>query len=316
MKIYLTGGTGFVGSNIIRVARERYDADVLTTVNTWKPDGQVPFRYEQVDVCNRDAVLQSVEAFRPDAIIHAAALVDMAQIYENRERAWQIYVESTRHIIEAANRTGAKIILVSSDWVFDGTQGPAAEYDPPNPVNLYGVMKLVGETLIAESANDGAVARVAGANGEHWTRPNTNQRQNVGLGHLVPAILAELRRNRSFRVWEGQINMVGTPSLATECAEIMLRIITKDQQGIFHCCGGEHATRLEVAMATAEVFELDPNLVSTGPPDDDALAMLESMRIPRDTRLSIERTAELLGYQPPSLHEWLRRYRDQEESNV
>jgi dTDP-4-dehydrorhamnose reductase len=315
LKIYLTGGTGFIGSNIIRVAQERYQAEVLTTVNTWRPNGQVSYLHELLDIRDLNQVIDSVEAYAPDAIIHSAALLDMKRLQQDRRYAWQVYVDSTRNLIEAANRIGAKIVLVSSDWVFDGTQAPAEESTPPNPVNLYGVLKLVCETLITETAQNGAVARVAGVSGRHWARPDQPLIQNVGFGYFTQAVLTELQNNRPFTVWEGEINMATTPSLASECAEMMLRIIKLDRRGVFHCCGGERATRLELAKMTAEVFELDSDLIRTGPPDAEASASLQWMRVPRDSSLSASYTAKQLDYQLPSVRDWLGRYRSQVETS-
>ena len=313
MKLYVTGGTGFVGSNIIKIATERRGADVFTTVHSWQPSGPVPFRYGSVDIRNRDDVFASVEAFGPDAIIHSAILSDFTLMYRDRKLAWQAYVESTRALVEVANRVGAKIVFVSTDWVFDGTQSNADETTPPNPINYYGLLKVVCETVIRESAQNGAVARVAGVNGSHWARPFDQRPQNLGYGHFCTAVVETLRNGEIFRVWEGDINMVATPSLASESAEMILRIIERDLRGKFHCCGGEQIERRELARLTAEVFELDQKRVQPSAPEWGELA---GIRIPRDTSLSAAATAEQLGYQLPSVRELLQRYRTEVETGA
>jgi len=141
MKIYVTGGTGLVGSNVIKVAVERHQARVFATVHKSWPSSPVPFEYATVDTCKRDQVLETVCAFEPQAIVHCAALNDLPIIYRERKLGWRSYVESTRFLTQAANEVGAKMILVSSDWVFDGTQTLADETTPPNPINYYGVPK-------------------------------------------------------------------------------------------------------------------------------------------------------------------------------
>ena len=147
MRLYVTGGTGFVGSNIIKVALERFNAAVFSTVYSSLPEGAPGLEYGRVNMLDPHQVLNSVRAFQPNAIIHAAILNDFERIYQDRKLAWQAYVDSTRFLVRAANEVGAKIILVSSDWVFDGTQVDADEFTPPNPINLYGVLKLVAETV-------------------------------------------------------------------------------------------------------------------------------------------------------------------------
>jgi dTDP-4-dehydrorhamnose reductase len=314
MKIYLTGGTGFLVSNIIRVAQDRYQAEILTTVHTWQPSPEVSFRYEKVDLLSREEVLRTVEEFQPDAIVHAAAILDFEVLYRDRPLAWDAYVNATRHLIEAANRVGVKVVLVSTDWVFDGTQSKAEVTTPPNPINYYGVLKLVGETLVTETAENGAVARVAGVNGKHWIRPEVVLKQNAGFGNLVTPVIDALQKRQQFSVWEGEVNMIATPSLASECAEMIMRIIKLDSQGVFHCCGGEAVSRMELARLTAEIFDLDTDLITSGTPDPDDPGSLLWCPVPRDTGLSTVITAQRLNYQPPNLRQWLQSYRHQVET--
>ena len=314
MKIYVTGGTGLVGSNLLRVAVERHRAEVFATVHRWQPALSIDCEYGQVDVHDPDQVLQSVLAFRPDAIVHCAVVNDLPRIYGDRRLGWNSYVESTRHLIQAANQIGARMILLSSDWVFDGTQAPAGEVTPPNPINYYGVLKVVGETLLAATGDNWAVARVAGVNGVQWARPDLVLSQNAGLGNLALAVAGALGQNRPFSLWQGDVNTRGNPTLATEIGEMIVRIIDRDQCGIFHCCGGESATRLEVAMATAQTFGLDASLIQPGPPDASDPASLTGIPVPRDTSLDAVSTARWLAYQPPDLAQSLDLLRRQLET--
>ncbi|MGD9146419.1 MAG: sugar nucleotide-binding protein [Anaerolineae bacterium] len=314
MKVYVTGGTGLVGSNIIKVAVERYQAEVFATVHRRKPTPSMDYAYGTVDTHFRDQVLHSVRAFRPDVIVHCAVLLDLPLIYRDRELGWQSYVEATGHLVEAANDVGAKIVLISSDWVFDGTQAMADETTPPNPINYYGVLKVVGETLLAARAKDWAVVRVAGVNGVHWARPELALTQNAGFGNLAVAVAETLGRNRPFTVWEGEVNMQGTPTLASEIGEMILRIIELDRQGIFHCCATVRTTRRELALATARVFDLDTGLIRFGPPDPADFASLTGFPVPKDTSLSCDSTAQRLSYQPLDLFQTLGKLREQMET--
>lgn len=315
MKLYVTGGTGFLGSNIVKVAIERHGADVFSTVHAWHSEEPVPFAYAPVDICDRKQVIQSVRDTWPDVIVHSAILNDFSLMYQDRHLAWSAYVDSTRYLIEAANTIGAKLILISTDWVFDGTQGSASETTPPNPVNYYGVLKLICETMVLASAQNGAVARVAGVNGMHWTRPDAKRAQNAGYGHFVTAVAEGLRRGQPFVVWTGPINKVATPSLASESAEMILRIAQQDKHGIFHCCGGEAIERSAFARLIAEIFDLDAGLLRFGPPDPNDPGSLHGYPVPRDTSLDANRTAQALSYELPSVREQVQIYRRQMETN-
>ena len=309
MKLYLTGGSGFLGSNIIRVAREEYGWDVYTTVNTWRTPSPVDFAYGRVDIGEREAVLRSVQEVQPDVIVHSAILNDLDLMYADRALAWRLYVEATRHLVDAANAAGCKIVLISTDWVFDGTQVGADEAAPPNPVNYYGVLKVACERVIAERARDGAIARVAGVNGVHWLQPKGAQTQNAGFGYFAAAILADLRQHGAAAVWSGpNINMRATPSLASESARMIMRIVERDRQGIFHCTGGEAIGRAEFAWLVAETFGYDPagiKLVA------HAAGVPDGVRVPYDTSLSAARSAQELEYRLPSVRELLATFKAQ-----
>jgi dTDP-4-dehydrorhamnose reductase len=311
MRVYVTGATGFVGSNVAKVFGERHGATLCRPVHDYRPGGDAD---SVVDLTDAAAVRDSVGSFQPDAIVHCAILNDFARLYADRRAGWEAYVGATHNVVEAANAVGAKVVLVSTDWVFDGTQPGADEATPPNPVNLYGVLKFASELVVTERARDGAIARVSGVNGVHWARGRAPRAQDAGFGYLVASIVEALTAGNPFTVWESDaINMVATPSLASECAELMWRIVARDRRGVHHCCGGEAIGRWRLAELTADVFGLDPSLLRTGPPDP---AALPPARIPYDTSLSAMATAAALAVELPSVRDVLGRFRQELETGL
>ena len=306
MRIWLTGGTGFVGSNIVRAALGS-GHEVTTTVHSFVPPPDSRFRTTAIDMTDESAVRTSILRSAPDAVVHCAILNDYGGLYRHRAQGWDAYVNSTRYIARAANTVEAPFVLVSTDWVFDGTQALADEDTPPNPINLYGVLKVASEIVALE--HDGAVARVSGVNGIHYGRPNLPRSQDVGFGYFVASLVASLRRGEMFTVWMADdINMVATPSLASECAELVLQIAEEAHTGVFHCCGADAIGRLELAHLACDVFGLDHSLIRTGAPDYTGIT---AGRIPYDTSLTTPRTSALLRRQPNSLQNLLGRFRDE-----
>ena len=229
MRAYVTGGTGFIGSNIVKVFSERHGATVHCPVRSFVPDNPHGYTIEPLDLLDTEAVLASVAQFNPDVIVHSMILNDLHGIYNQRELAWRSYVDATLTLTEAANRAGAKLIVVSTDWVFDGTQAGADEHTPPNPVNYYGVLKALSEQAALLQADRAAVARVSAVNGVHWARDKMPRGQDPGYGYFVTTVLDAVSQGQSFGVWEGDdINMAATPSLASECAETMWLIAAND----------------------------------------------------------------------------------------
>ena len=311
MRAYVTGGTGFVGSNIVKVFAERHGATVHCPVHRFVPADTSGFTVERLDLLDDGAVQASVDDFDPDVIVHSMILNDFAAMYADRELAWRSFVGTTESLARAADRTEAKLILVSTDWVFDGTQSGADEDTPPNPVNFYGVLKMASEQAAILTAERAAVARVSAVSGMHWMRDSTPRVQDGGFGYFVTSIVEALEAGQPFGVWEADdINMVASPSLASECAEVMWRIAADESAaGVFHCCGAESTGRMELAHAACEIFDLDPSLLRSSAPDRSTVGAVGEFPIPYDTSLTVRRTREVLGYEPPAIRELLARFR-------
>jgi dTDP-4-dehydrorhamnose reductase len=302
VRVWVSGGSGFVGSNVVKVFTERHGATVVAPA------------HGEVDLTDAGAVRASVAEHRPDAIVHTAILNDVTTMLADRRAAWDGYVGATRNLVDTANDFGAKVVLVSTDWVFDGAQAGADESTPPNPINLYGVLKLASELVVSERARDGAVARISAVNGVHWARPILPRAQDAGFGYFVSSLVDALAAGEPFTVWESErINMIATPSLASDCAELMWRIIDRDQQGIFHCCGGEAIGRRTLAELAAEVFTLDGSLLRSGSPPNGTETV---MPVPYDTSLAAPATAQALGVTLPSVRDLLTRFRHERETGT
>jgi dTDP-4-dehydrorhamnose reductase len=312
MRIYLTGATGFVGSNVVRVFAERHGADLFCPVHRRCPPEGAPYDWAPVDLTDPGAVRRSVLDFRPDAVVHGAILNDFGALYAERRHAWDTYVGATRNLAEAANAARARALLISTDWVFDGTQGGATEDTPPNPINAYGFLKAASELVLRERAERAAVARISGVNGVHWIRPEAPRRQDAGFGYFVTSLVDALGAGRRFKVWRSSaVNMIATPTLASDAAELMWRILARELEGIFHCCGGESIDRVELARRAADVFGLDSGLLDFGPPDP---ADLPPAPVPYDTSLDAGATARALEVELPDVRGLLGRMRAERET--
>jgi dTDP-4-dehydrorhamnose reductase len=299
VRVYLTGASGFVGSNVARVFAA-HDAELIAP------------SHEDVDLTQAGLVHRSVRATRPDAIVHTAIWNDIAGLARDRHRAWASYVGATRNVVDAANEVGAHVVLVSTDWVFDGTQGPAQEATPPNPINLYGFLKAQSELVLSLRAERGTVARIAGVQGVHWARPRTPRVQDAGFGYFVASLVDALSAGERFTVWDDpRLNMRATPTLASDAAELIWRALEHEATGILHCVGGEHSDRIVLAQRAVAAFDLDADLLAVGPPDPGALP---DGGVPFDTRLDAAYTAEALAVELPNLETMLSRLRAELQS--
>ena len=188
-----------------------------------------------LDVTDEAAVRAAVEAHRPELILHAAAWTDVDGAEADREGATRANVDANRHVARAAAAVGAKLVTLSTDFVFDGTKRePYVETDAPNPISFYGETKLRGEAAALEEHPDGTwIVRTA------WVYDES--------GTNFPRLIMRLAETRDvLRVVEDQI---GSPTYAGHLAPLLLELPDRVPPGIRHIAGSGAATRRAWAEA-------------------------------------------------------------------
>ena len=158
MRIWVTGASGFVGSNLVHVFAERHGAEVVA-----------PGHETSTSPTRRPCAARSPRARPTRSSTPRSGTLRRARARPSRARG-PAYVGATRNVVDAANAAGVPVVLVSTDWVFDGTQGPAAEDAPPNPVNAYGFLKAASRARRHRARARGIVARIAAVQGVHRAR--------------------------------------------------------------------------------------------------------------------------------------------------
>jgi dTDP-4-dehydrorhamnose reductase len=234
-RILITGAAGQLGRALIRILER--EAELLPIDRVRASDDIV-----LGDITDSAQVEEIVSGFKPDIIINTAAYTDVDGNERNRELAQLVNVKGVEYLVGAADRTGGRIIQISTDYVFNGQSGPYLESDPVDPISVYGRTKWEAEQLLSHR-NTNLVVR-------------TNVL--IGPGHESPAsfvrwVVQSLQAGKKIRVVNDQIN---NPTLTTHLAEAIAVAIQKEGQGLYHYGGLEFCSRYEFALKIAAYFDL------------------------------------------------------------
>jgi len=284
MKILVTGASGLLGSALLKVALQS-GVIVVPAYNSHPLNGGL-----QMDITEQSQVDATIRQVAPDYVIHTAAFTDVDACEIEPQRAWNVNAFGTKNVAEACEEHGARLIYISTDYVFDGQGGPYSEEAPTHPINAYGESKLAGERFTLNGSVN-AVGRVCVLYGPD--KPN-----------FVTWVINSLREHTPINVVSDQYN---TPTYVGNCARALLRMCELGLTGVYHVSGREQLNRYAFACAIADVFALNKKLINETTTD----TLQQRARRPMNSSLSVERTERALGMRLANVHEGLTLLRDE-----
>lgn len=227
-RILLTGAGGQLGTDIVLAS----NASNLHA-----------FTRDELDVTNRDEVLEVVRRVEPDVIIHAAAYTAVDDCESSEQLAHSVNGFGTANLVAAAQYSGCRLLYVSTDYVFDGTKvGPYVESDPPNPASVYGRSKLHGEMAVAELGANGLIVRTSWVCGAHGS-------------NMVKTILRAAANHPTLTFVDDQ---VGKPTFTTDLARVLLGLAERNDTGIMHVTNEGVVSWFEFCREVLSAAGLDP----------------------------------------------------------
>ncbi|MCX8010090.1 MAG: SDR family oxidoreductase, partial [Ignavibacteria bacterium] len=221
-RILICGANGLLGQRLSLMLSTQTNYEVLnTSIERNFVFDRLLFDYTQLDITKRSDVKSLVTSFQPDVILNAAGATNVDWCETNREEAWKINVSSVENLAEAARRVNAKLVHVSTDYIFDGKNGPYDEDAQPNPIGYYGKTKLASENVVRTAGVSYAIMR-------------TNVLYGTGIGvklNFALWIIENLKLGKTINVVDDQI---GNPTYIGDLALAMIKVFELDKEGTFN----------------------------------------------------------------------------------
>ncbi|MDY7229547.1 SDR family oxidoreductase [Hyalangium rubrum] len=289
MRFVVTGSNGLVGSRVCALLEQGGHQVVGLGRGAQRTQGAL--RYIGVDLTLEADVLNAIESATPDVIIHTASMTEVDACEKNPEAAYAANVTAAAAVAKGARKVGAHLVHVSTDYVFDGHNGPYDEEALPNPRGVYAVTKLMGEHAARVFVPNAAIARTAVVFG--WPAAG---RPNFGAW-----LVGALEKKQPLKLFEDQFV---SASLADSVAAMVAELGERKLGGIWNTCGGEVVNRVAFGQALCQVFGFDASLIT---PSKLADLKLPSPR-PLHSGLKVDKARAQLKAKPLALSEALSRF--------
>lgn len=247
------------------------------------------FQYRSLDITEKEQVMDIVIGFKPDLVIHGAAMTQVDECEEKKMLSYKTNVEATDHLILAAEEINARYCYLSTDFVFSGDNGPYMEDDETGPVNYYGMTKELAEQHIMQSNLSWTIIRTILLYGkaDHLNRSN-----------FIYWVKENLEANKPIRVVADQIR---TPTYIPDLTKAIIDMAEKGSQGLYHISGKEVMSPYEMSLVIAQKLGLDTSLIQPV----DAQTFTQKGRRPLKTGFIIEKAMKDTAFHPTPFTEAL-----------
>lgn len=285
IRVLVTGASGLLGVNLsLFLTQQGYQ--VFGWVNS-NPLVNTPFQVEKIDLTKLDALEHRIVNVTPDLIIHCAALANLEQAEANPDLAYRINGEVSGEIARICAGNGIKLVHISTDAVFDGTQGNYSEKDMPNPISVYAQSKLTAEKVVQELYPAAIIARV---NFYGWSLS--------GKRSLAEFFYNNLKAGRQMN---GFTDVLFCPLYVESLSNLLLAMVQHELSGVYHVVSPESISKYAFGVAIARKFGFDEHLIRPVSVQQSGLTAARSLKL----TLKTEKLSQALGICLPGINEGL-----------
>jgi dTDP-4-dehydrorhamnose reductase len=300
-KVLITGSNGLLGQKLVQLLTEDENYDVHASgKGANRAPSQEGYKYHTLDITNQAEVEKVISGIKPDFIIHTAAMTNVDQCESEKEGCWKQNVDAVQYISDAAAKTKSFLIHLSTDFIFDGKDGPYDETAKAKPLSYYGESKLAAEKIVQKTKLKWAIIRTVLVYG---------LAHDMSRSNIILWVKKSLEEGKTINVVNDQFR---TPTLAEDLAMGCYLVMENQSTGIFNISGKDMLTPYDMAIKTADFFKLDKKLIVK----TDSTKFKQPAVRPARTGFIIEKAIEKLGYDPHSFEEGIQLLSEQLEERA
>lgn len=290
MKILITGSNGLLGQKMLADLKHDNDVDLIATSrgeNRLKD--KLGYTYYSLNICSKAEVDECLAKFQPDVLVNTAAMTNVDSCENDKQACDDLNVEAVKYLVEACNRHNCHLVHLSTDFIFDGENGPYKEEDEANPLSYYGLSKLKAEKYILGNSNSWSIIRTVLVYGvaEEMSRSN-----------IVLWAKSALEKGQAMKVVDDQFR---TPTLAEDLAQGCIAAAKSKAQGVFNISGDDFLSVLEIIQGVAKFWKLSMDNVTVV----SSTTLSQDAKRPPRTGFVLDKAKRLLNYKPHSFQDGL-----------
>jgi dTDP-4-dehydrorhamnose reductase len=290
MKILITGSNGLLGQKLLHKLRQDFSVELIaTSKGKNRVSNKDGYTYFDLDITNNDVVAQLIASEKPQVVINTAAMTNVDLCEDEKKACDALNVEAVRYLADSCAMIDAHLIQISTDFIFDGEDGPYTEEDEPNPLSYYGLSKLKSEEVLQ-------------AHNVKWTILRTiivfGVGEKLSNGNIVLWAKGALAKGDPLNIIDDQFR---APTLAEDLADACILAAKKKAFGVFNASGKDIMSIYEIVERIAKHYgntTENLNRISTA-------TLNQTAGRPPRTGFILDKSKKVLGYNPHSFEECL-----------
>lgn len=289
--LLITGSNGLLGQKLIDKLAQRSDIRLIASS---KGENRHPetsgYDYVSLDITVEAEVQSVFQTYQPTAVINTAAMTNVDACETAREACVALNVKAVEYLLKACEQSGAYLVHLSTDFIFDGEEGPYKETDTPRPLSFYGQSKWDSEQVLMNAGYS------------NWSILRTiivyGLAANMSRSNIILWAKQALEKGDSIHVVDDQFR---SPTLAEDLADACILAVEKQAKGVFHTSGKDFMSILELVYRVADFFGLDRTLIKPA----KSSGLNQPAKRPPRTGFILDKAMRELNYQPHSFEEGL-----------